>query len=443
MPCTSQESCSPAILRRSLRVTVPDSQLARIHLLVEQIMFLLPRKRRAVLNGSSSHPQAYQLSQSPQQTRRIPLDHLTASSGQASSEILQTRGLLSAPVQQAPSAAIQVDSQPQRALLTLPSEAHNMAAPPRTWPCRECGMQLSSASNRSRHERTQHADKFPVVVQRPAVSDARVNGSGAGSKRSAAVAALDMESLGEQKEKEEEGKRPLESMAIRKKLDLLSAVEGGGSPSTTALSPRESDGAMKEAEFPASSSPTSLTDHATVIDMTDSELESMTQSSSSSRGSSGSGNVEDSKEETELLVCGDGAAVERDLPAGPELTTSASATAAADKPSSRPPMQDKQLQAICEPFLQWLCQPPITQVEALVKGRGRVKDANALRPVKLNLRFILALLLVDDKLDAEVPELQTLTRLSSCQTITAALQSRHVGSVRMHAILYVFHDKLN
>jgi hypothetical protein len=85
-----------------------------------------------------------------------------------------------------------------------------------------------------------------------------------------------------------------------------------------------------------------------------------------------------------------------------------------------------------------LCEPPITQCEALVKGRGRIKDLAALRPVKLNLRFVLALLMEGDILDSKVPELQALTNLPACQAIAAALESRQVGSGRIHAILYVF-----
>jgi hypothetical protein len=41
-------------------------------------------------------------------------------------------------------------------------------------------------------------------------------------------------------------------------------------------------------------------------------------------------------------------------------------------PHGRPLMQDLQLQAECLPFLQWMCQPQVTQVEALVKVSTKI-----------------------------------------------------------------------
>jgi hypothetical protein len=96
-----------------------------------------------------------------------------------------------------------------------------------------------------------------------------------------------------------------------------------------------------------------------------------------------------------------------------------------------PSLQDTQLQAACLPFLQWMCQPPITQVEALIKAR-RVKVITQLQPIKLNLRFIFGLLVESEAIT--VLELQALTRLAVCQALEAALEKRQVGSGRIHAI---------
>ncbi|MCP5978532.1 hypothetical protein NL364_29000, partial [Klebsiella pneumoniae] len=82
-------------------------------------------------------------------------------------------------------------------------------------------------------------------------------------------------------------------------------------------------------------------------------------------------------------------------------------------------------------FLEWLTQPPLTQCEALVKAR-RVKTNAQLQPIKLNLRFIFALLY--DKEVVEAVNLQDLTKLSICQALFEAMNQRKVGSGRFHAI---------
>jgi hypothetical protein len=86
--------------------------------------------------------------------------------------------------------------------------------------------------------------------------------------------------------------------------------------------------------------------------------------------------------------------------------------------SAPPLLQDTQLQATCLPFLRGMCQPPITQVEALIKAR-RVKAIAQLQPIKLNLRFIFGLLL--DVKAITVLELSALSRLGVCQALGDAL----------------------
>lgn len=94
-------------------------------------------------------------------------------------------------------------------------------------------------------------------------------------------------------------------------------------------------------------------------------------------------------------------------------------------------MQDTHLQSECLPFLRWMCTPPITQVEALVKAR-RVTSMTQLQPIKLNLRFLFGLLLEAKAM--ETLELQALTRLTVCQALSAALEHRQVSHGRIHAL---------
>jgi hypothetical protein len=97
----------------------------------------------------------------------------------------------------------------------------------------------------------------------------------------------------------------------------------------------------------------------------------------------------------------------------------------------QPLLREEDLQASCVDFLQWLSQPPLTQCEALVKAR-RVKSVAQLQPIKLNLRFIFALLY--DKQMLRKVDMSALTRLSVCQALFEAMSERRVGSGRFHAI---------
>ena len=98
---------------------------------------------------------------------------------------------------------------------------------------------------------------------------------------------------------------------------------------------------------------------------------------------------------------------------------------------ARPLLQEEDLQSVCYPFLQWLANPPITQVEALVKAR-RVKTMSQLQPIKSNLRFIFALLYESKVMDNI--QLTLLTQLSVCQALYRSIVDRQSGSGRMHAI---------
>ena len=211
----------------------------------------------------------------------------------------------------------------------------------RTYPCRTCGIRLSSASNRTRHERAKHKDVH-AGRNRSAAAEITIS---AGTKRSLDAA------FGE-------NRLPVEA-------------EGKQSESTSELDSE------------------SVTEHAT----------------------------EDSIMETARAA---------------ELVESVALDPVLNQiPGQRPLLREEDLQASCYPFLLWLSQPPITQCEALVKAR-RVKSIAQLQPIKLNLRFIFALLYERESISQV--DLQQLQQLSLCQVLFDAMTSRQVGSGRIHAV---------
>lgn len=93
---------------------------------------------------------------------------------------------------------------------------------------------------------------------------------------------------------------------------------------------------------------------------------------------------------------------------------------------------DEALQEGCLSFMQWLTCPPLTHAEALVKKRGRITSLSQLQPIKCNLRFLMTLAVqhgLTDKVD-----LQIFTRLDVCQALFTALGERRVGAGRFHAL---------
>ncbi len=121
-----------------------------------------------------------------------------------------------------------------------------------------------------------------------------------------------------------------------------------------------------------------------------------------------------------------------------QLTAAASAAAAPAASSERcsseelrPLLREEQLQSACYPFLCWLTQPAVTSCEALVKAR-RVKSATQLQPIKCNLRFIFTLLY--EKRVIHTIDVQQFADLAICQALFNALAERAAGSARIHAI---------
>lgn len=369
----------------------------------------------------------------------------------------------------------------------------------RTYDCRVCGMALSSASNRIRHERSKHpsaAAAAAVTTAQPPPIIAAASKSTVNLKRTAAAAALEMN---------QEESLPITS--------LMKSTESNPSKLQLAAAAAVTSANLKEFMKDATAdSKTSVIDgigevveQETAMELepgateSDQQLLQVEDAIASDRRPAAASICEqpDSREIQSDETISDHDTVMDPEQVEPIATTSADpadeadriveapvaeATAdhaarqsedlnrmdqskvlnenlihsAADHPihdtSSRSPLsepsphddhdpdhdqvdalaaRDAQLQAECLPFLQWMCQPPITQVEALVKAR-RVKLLSQLSPIKLNLRFILGMLLQQETIEA--PELRFLTRLPVCQALLAALEQRQVGSARVHAI---------
>ena len=257
----------------------------------------------------------------------------------------------------------------------------------RVFPCRVCGYRFSASSNRSRHERNKHAVGGPATVQTT---------GGASTDAAMGKAALDSASSNH-------------PGALGPSTSLLDEADANmdkddpqGAEANCAMTASMND----DDDTPLSSDPC----HTETVETLDIVMSDSAPSTSSSE--------------------------EATLPseaAHPELVEPAasSATPAHEPLGALALLQDTQLQSECLPFLRWMCTPPITQVEALVKAR-RVTSMTQLQPIKLNLRFLFGLLLEAKAIDA--PELQLLTRLSVCQALNAALEQRQVGHGRFHAM---------
>jgi hypothetical protein len=252
-------------------------------------------------------------------------------------------------------------------LHTLPPEA-------KLWQCRRgCPKVFANASNRSRHEKKQHAvDHAPI----------------SGDKRPREFVSLEGE--GEEEEDNEEG-----------------ALRGN---------------VMCASSMPAASLPSAGVDMTNLLNL------SMDLGSTDAAVGTGDAGLTATpkSESTTLQHIGAAATVQ------PE-TNSRDAPASGHLPNPLA-LRDDQLQACCLPFLQWLCTSPLTAVEALVKAR-RISHIKQLQPVKLNLRFIFLLLLdgATGRASQEM-ELVTLTLLPTCQTLAAKLDQRQVGEARIYAI---------
>lgn len=272
----------------------------------------------------------------------------------------------------------------------------------RVYPCRVCGFHFSASSNRSRHERNKHGQPDGETAGPVAIAEQRITDGLVDAQRPAGWFQPPL---------------PLQSEpspALAAALAVSVAQESG---STTADTTRTEELSMGE--------------DAHILSLPIDELAALTEESSSAAMAMGreDGLAKQVDGDVAPATNADAVAARCAVPID-ELAEAAAAQES--EPAAVPALlQDSLLQSACLPFLQWLCAPPITQVEALVKAR-RVMSTTQLQPMKLNLRFVFGLLLEAGALDK--PELEALARLAVCQTLSAALERRHVGHGRVHAL---------
>ena len=91
-----------------------------------------------------------------------------------------------------------------------------------------------------------------------------------------------------------------------------------------------------------------------------------------------------------------------------------------------------QITSIFSPFLLWLCSPPLTEAERLVKARRM--DPKSLPPVRKNLAFIVKCLLGDKIVELPQLKLEAFTQNDVCEKLNKHLESREVGASRIYAL---------
>jgi len=268
--------------------------------------------------------------------------------------------------------------------------------PKRTFPCRMCGLGLSSASNRLRHERAKH--KAEVAAAAPMRPSTR---GPANSTTSSATSVHVHSGV----------KRTIANMQrIVERSPRTNAFASSSSSCEDESERDEEEDDMELQRFAAAVMVARPSDFPVHSDDSLSASPTAPERDQSSEERSDESRVSGNTSPSE-----DGSSVSDGGVRGMPLLFS-----------------EEALQAGCLPFLQWLASPPLTHVEALVKKRGRITTLEQLHPVKRNLRFMFILLAeigLADKVD-----LQIFTRLDVCQALFTALGERRVGAGRFHTI---------
>ena len=256
----------------------------------------------------------------------------------------------------------------------------------RPYPCRVCGVMLSSASNRVRHERTKHHQAPQVQAEsKEAIVDAQIgNNTPVSPAYNRLVEAERDEGEADGEMAAMVGPHDSHAMALTSSHALLAVEEAA---------------MMSHAELPARAMEVEPDDDDDMPPASPSRAVIAASASASASASS-------------------------DLAHQPPL-------APAPAPATAQILNEADLQRNCYRFLQWLTQGPLTQCEALVKTR-RVNSMTQLQPIRLNLRFLFALL---QQRGAVIGvDLEVFTRLPICQALYEALTGRQVGSGRIHAL---------
>lgn len=266
--------------------------------------------------------------------------------------------------------------------------------PKRTYMCRVCGIGLSSASNRLRHQRAKHK----LLPTAPIPSLAPPSSSAA---QHAAAAPI----------------RP-----SKKRVTASTHSAANRSSARSVVSPSIFAAVALEDDFAREEEDLELQQFAAAAIMArPSEIPDLCDGQTTSTGD---GDQSDGERMEDAAQASSGSETSR-----PEDSSSTSEGAVTGMPLL---LSDDALQASCLPFLQWLASPAMTHAETLVKKRGRITSLSQLHPIKCNLRFVFTLL--TEKELADRVDLQVFTRLDVCQALFTALGDRRVGAGRFHAL---------
>lgn len=275
--------------------------------------------------------------------------------------------------------------------------------PKRTYKCRRgCGVAVSSASNRLRHERVKHplqssAAAAPVRGLQLPPPRPRLQGAGA------RVVSTSMQP---------------ELLPRRHSNRLESPFRFGAAALDDDDDERkyDSDGADEEEDVELHRfAATATLMHAADSSRPDNRL------STTPTSDDGDGTGAERKDEAHVS-------------SGSELSPRDDSSAGSEGCVQGMPVlfSDEELQAGCMSFLQWCVSPALTPAEAVVKKRGRITSDSQLQPIKSNLRFLMSMA-AEKGLTAKV-DLQIFTRLDVSQALFSALEERRVGAGRFHAL---------
>lgn len=281
-----------------------------------------------------------------------------------------------------------LETEPLAGAPDAPSSSEFGLAPKRTYSCRTCGLGLSSASNRLRHERAKHK-----VQAEPGRRAAVSPSPHSHAPNAPAVPAM-----------REPRKRTAASMYGASARDITQLLQHDEAKDASDSDVENDEELVRFAAAHTTSRRTPSYSAALTPPVTSEDETSDGTPMQEIQGSSG----------------------------GDSLSTDDTASASEGVvPGMHRLFSDAEMQAGCLPFLEWLTAPPITHSEFLVKAR-KVTNLTQLQPVKCNLRFVLSLLQSKGLIDTV--DLEVFTRLDICRALFDALGDRGCGSARLHAL---------
>lgn len=359
-----------------------------------------------------------------------------------------------------------------------PHMEHQLASPNqprRPWPCRVCGVQLSTPSNRKRHERAKHPEaacaqldgrfrnhKVASVTlssesEVSAESDstcsqeraAKRRSSPGSSQLSAIVEVDDSDSESSmQSDTSNNSSNSSESSESQSESDQSHSAESSDSDnhSDSSSSDESEKSALHESNHDATESEPEEHEHESDIDeeatghfntrSANGESNQVSDGTQSDQSESGSAAAASTGDERCISVT---VAASGPDPAAVAVAPTWNFQQLSSLPNAPTLLPVDAFQAECEPFFTWLMQPPITQYEALVKAR-RVRNSSQLLPMHNNMRFLFVTMNEHTFSEASASSrpqqlsLNAFSELHTCQRLLKLLESRQVGSARIYGL---------